>query len=243
MQFRRITWPLIWPVTVLVFTIQLILQLKIFDQVYLFAANVRTDATMVMVQYIFKQAFQMNQGRSCGLGLAGPVRGDRRRFGAAISDASRARSDMSALAQAPSAPRRSPGAALRACAASTRSASLITLATFGARDLLGVPALLGDWSRRSSPSTRSCGPASTLAGAFHASRIIAHVLTQTKIGIWYLNSLITSAARDRHRRHHGRRRRLCDLAAQFPRPAGLLVDDPGELHGADPGADRHSFRR
>ncbi len=36
-QFRRITWPLIWPVTVLVFTIQLILQLKIFDQVYLFA--------------------------------------------------------------------------------------------------------------------------------------------------------------------------------------------------------------
>ena len=63
--FRRITWPLIWPITVLVMTIQLILQLKIFDQVYLFAANVRTDATMVMVQYILKQAFQMNKG---GLG-------------------------------------------------------------------------------------------------------------------------------------------------------------------------------
>jgi multiple sugar transport system permease protein len=61
-QFCRITWPLIWPVTVLVMTIQLILQLKIFDQVYLFAANVRTDATMVMVQYILKQAFQMNRG-------------------------------------------------------------------------------------------------------------------------------------------------------------------------------------
>ena len=61
-QFRRITWPLIWPVTVLVFTIQLILQLKIFDQVYLFAANVRTDATMVMVQYILRQAFQLNHG-------------------------------------------------------------------------------------------------------------------------------------------------------------------------------------
>jgi multiple sugar transport system permease protein len=61
-QFRRITWPLIWPVTALVLTIQLILQLKIFDQVYLFAANVRTDATMVMVQYILKQAFQMNKG-------------------------------------------------------------------------------------------------------------------------------------------------------------------------------------
>jgi multiple sugar transport system permease protein len=49
-------------VTVLVFTIQLILQLKIFDQVYLFAAGGRIDATIVMVQYILKQAFQMNKG-------------------------------------------------------------------------------------------------------------------------------------------------------------------------------------
>ena len=61
-QFRLITWPLIWPVTVLVFTIQLILQLKIFDQVYLFALGGRVDATIVMVQYIYKQAFQMNKG-------------------------------------------------------------------------------------------------------------------------------------------------------------------------------------
>lgn len=61
-QFRHITWPLIWPVTALVFTIQLILQLKIFDQVYLFAQGGRVDATMVMVQYIIKQAFQMNKG-------------------------------------------------------------------------------------------------------------------------------------------------------------------------------------
>jgi multiple sugar transport system permease protein len=58
-QFRRITWPLIWPVTLLVFTIQLILQLKIFDQVYLFAAGGRIDTTTVMVQYILKQAFQI----------------------------------------------------------------------------------------------------------------------------------------------------------------------------------------
>ena len=61
-QFRRITWPLIWPVTVLVFTIQLILQLKIFDQVYLFAQGGRIDTTIVMVEYILKQAFQMNKG-------------------------------------------------------------------------------------------------------------------------------------------------------------------------------------
>jgi multiple sugar transport system permease protein len=60
--FVRITWPLIWPVTVLCLTIQLILQLKIFDQVYLFAVGGRTTATMVLVQYIYEQAFQRNSG-------------------------------------------------------------------------------------------------------------------------------------------------------------------------------------
>lgn len=60
--FRRITWPLIWPVTALVLTIQLILQLKIFDQVYLFVAGGRADPSMVLVQYIYNQAFQKNQG-------------------------------------------------------------------------------------------------------------------------------------------------------------------------------------
>ena len=60
--FRSITWPLIWPVTVLCLTIQLILQLKIFDQVYLFAQGGRTQATMVLVQYIYEQAFQKNSG-------------------------------------------------------------------------------------------------------------------------------------------------------------------------------------
>lgn len=61
-MFVRITWPLIWPITVLCLTIQLILQLKIFDQVYLFALGGRTQATMVLVQYIYEQAFQRNSG-------------------------------------------------------------------------------------------------------------------------------------------------------------------------------------
>ena len=60
--FFRITFPLLWPITVLCLTIQLILQLKIFDQVYLFAQGGQTRATMVMVQYIFEQAFQKNNG-------------------------------------------------------------------------------------------------------------------------------------------------------------------------------------
>jgi multiple sugar transport system permease protein len=70
-QFTRITWPLIWPITVLVLTIQLILQFKIFDQVYLFGqGGYRVDSTMVMVQYIFRQAFQLNKG---GLAAAASV--------------------------------------------------------------------------------------------------------------------------------------------------------------------------
>jgi len=60
--FRRITFPLLWPITVLCLTIQLILQLKIFDQVYLFAMGGQTRATMVLVQYIYEQAFQKNNG-------------------------------------------------------------------------------------------------------------------------------------------------------------------------------------
>ena len=61
-KFSRITWPLIWPITVLVATIQLILQLKIFDQIYLFAYGGRTDATLSMVQLVYRTAFTKNQG-------------------------------------------------------------------------------------------------------------------------------------------------------------------------------------
>jgi multiple sugar transport system permease protein len=57
-----VTFPLIWPVTVLCLTIQLILQMKIFDQVYLFSQGGRTQVTMVMVQYIFESAFVKNDG-------------------------------------------------------------------------------------------------------------------------------------------------------------------------------------
>jgi multiple sugar transport system permease protein len=60
--FRRITWPLLWPVTALVLTIQLILQLKIFDQVYLFSQGGRPNDNLVMVYYIFQRAFVNNHG-------------------------------------------------------------------------------------------------------------------------------------------------------------------------------------
>lgn len=61
-SFAYLTWPLIWPVTALVFTIQLILQLKVFDQVFLMQAGNQTNATMVLVEYIYTTAFSGNQG-------------------------------------------------------------------------------------------------------------------------------------------------------------------------------------
>ena len=63
-------WHIALPVTALVLTIQLILQLKIFDQIYLFTQGGRIDANMVMVFYILRQAFQLNRG---GIGAASAV--------------------------------------------------------------------------------------------------------------------------------------------------------------------------
>ncbi len=60
--FRKVTWPLLWPITALNLTIQLILQMKIFDQVYLFSTGGRPNDNLVMVYYIFQRAFQSNHG-------------------------------------------------------------------------------------------------------------------------------------------------------------------------------------
>ena len=60
--FSRVTWPLLWPITGLNFTIQLILQMKIFDQVYLFSQGGRPNDNLVMVYYIFQRAFVNNHG-------------------------------------------------------------------------------------------------------------------------------------------------------------------------------------
>lgn len=60
--FRKLTWPLLWPVTSLVLTIQLISQLKIFDQVYLFSTGGRPNDNLVMVYYIFQRAFVNDHG-------------------------------------------------------------------------------------------------------------------------------------------------------------------------------------
>ncbi len=60
--FRFITWPLLWPITALVLTLQLIAQLKIFDQVYLLTGGGPFNSTIVMLQYVYREAFQQFRG-------------------------------------------------------------------------------------------------------------------------------------------------------------------------------------
>jgi multiple sugar transport system permease protein len=61
-RFRRITWPLLWPVTALVLTLQLILQLKIFDQVYLLSNGGPFNQSYVVLMQMYREAFQLNNG-------------------------------------------------------------------------------------------------------------------------------------------------------------------------------------
>lgn len=61
-RFSRITWPLLWPVTALVLTLQLILQLKIFDQVYLLSKGGPFNSSYVLLMQVYRDAFQLNKG-------------------------------------------------------------------------------------------------------------------------------------------------------------------------------------
>ncbi len=60
--FTRITWPLLWPVTALVLTLQLILQLKLFDQVYLLSEGGPFNTSYVLLLMVYREAFQLNHG-------------------------------------------------------------------------------------------------------------------------------------------------------------------------------------
>lgn len=60
--FFRVTWPLLWPVTALVLTLQLILQLKIFDQIYLLSEGGPFNSSYVLLLMVYREAFQLNNG-------------------------------------------------------------------------------------------------------------------------------------------------------------------------------------
>ena len=60
-EFWFLTWPLMKPITGLVLVIQLIFQIRVFDQVYLLAAQASSRSATVLVHYIYSVAFQRNQ--------------------------------------------------------------------------------------------------------------------------------------------------------------------------------------
>ncbi|MBW5802126.1 sugar ABC transporter permease [Halomonas elongata] len=60
--FMKVTWPLLWPVTALVMTLQLILQLKLFDQVYLLSGGGPFNSSYVLLMMVYREAFQLNNG-------------------------------------------------------------------------------------------------------------------------------------------------------------------------------------
>ena len=175
--FRSITWPLIWPVTALCLTIQLILQLKIFDQVYLFSLGGRTNQTMVLVQYIYEQAFVHNKG-GYGATIAVALFVDRhRRFRCCSSrrcgrGASNERGAAIAETLRPAGPRWH--------IASTSAGGALDAAQRHLRGDLGFSALLGCWSPPSSRKTRSCGPASTCGRTHSRSTPMSTCSTHTK---------------------------------------------------------------
>ena len=61
-QFWRVTWPLLWPVTALVLTLQLIVQLKLFDQIYLMTQGGPFNSSYVLLLMMYREAFQLNNG-------------------------------------------------------------------------------------------------------------------------------------------------------------------------------------
>jgi len=61
-RFLFITCPLILPVASLVLILQLILQFKIFDQVYLLTHGGPYNSTVVVLFYMYSEAFQLNRG-------------------------------------------------------------------------------------------------------------------------------------------------------------------------------------
>ncbi|WP_245588630.1 carbohydrate ABC transporter permease [Deinococcus pimensis] len=69
--FRFITWPLLWPVTTLLLTLQLISSLKIFAQVYILTAGGPFNSTRVVLEYMYDTAFQnLDAGYASAIAVA-----------------------------------------------------------------------------------------------------------------------------------------------------------------------------
>ena len=197
---------------------------------------------MVMVQYIFKQAFQLNKG---GLAAAASVvlfllivvmsvlqfQLLRARGGDERDRVRRGRRR-----------RRSARGGLRGCAMSTLIGLVVTLATLVAAIFWAFPLYWG-LVTTFKPEYEIVRPGVQLWPQHFTFENYVHVLLddQDRLLVRQLARsppaavtviVIVMAA--------GAGYAISQL--EFPGRTLLLVDDPGELHGADPGADRQSFR-
>ena len=170
-------------------TIQLILQLKIFDQVYLFSLGGRTNQTMVLVQYIYEQAFVHNKG---GYGATIAVAlfviviiASVLQF-QALQGAGRAMSAGTAIAE-PSARRVHAG-----LSASTSRRRALTLLTIVCAVIWAFP-LYWLVVTTFKPEDEVVRPFIELWPDTFTLEAYVHIIDNTKIVRWYINSIITSS--------------------------------------------------
>ena len=227
----RVTWPLIWPVTVLCLTIQLILQLKIFDQVYLFARRRahRSDdgAGAIHLRAGFPAQFGRLRRDDCGRA----VRHRRRLFRAAISAVAHAGRAMTA----PASRRKSAAARIV-----DLGGALLTTLTVICACVWFFPIY---WALVTSFRTddEAIKSFSLLPRAPHPRQLsLYYRALETADFLPQFDNRLAC----RHRNHPGDvdLRRLRDFAVAISRPSIAVVDDPGEFHDPGAGADRQPFR-
>lgn len=68
--FRRITWPLLAPTTLVIMVITVVGSLKVFDHIYLMTGGGPQNATLVLAFYIYEQGFKFfNTGYASALAV------------------------------------------------------------------------------------------------------------------------------------------------------------------------------
>lgn len=68
--FRRITWPLLAPTTLVIMVITVVGSLKVFDHIYLMTGGGPQNGTMVLAFYIYEQGFKFfNTGYAAALAV------------------------------------------------------------------------------------------------------------------------------------------------------------------------------
>ena len=215
------TWPLLWPVTALVLTLQLILQLKLFDQIYLMTQGGPFNSSYVLLLLVYREAFQLNHGGYGATIAIVLVRAHRGHLGAAV----------------PAPAHRRP--AMRS--GSRLENGILTVATLVAAAIWFFPLY---WAIVTSLRTDE----SVVAGAglipdqfklaAYIERALQHQARSPGTSTRSAPRVIITV--DRHRLRHDVR--LRDLAAALPRPRPALRRRARELHDADPGALRVAVR-